>query len=185
MIRGSARHSFALSALVEVDGDDGAKLHALVADEQQQRDTNGPLLVALVVDVDIGDREVGARRVRCPAELASNNHALDGPRRVPERAKDLDRRASEVARKSVLVEENSAMVLDDHVEVLRQRTVGDETCTLLHADHMPRAIEVRSQRARVRRSCRARIPGEDLKLECLTPIPLILAEGGSRRTTLF
>ena len=71
-------------------------------------------------------------------KLASNNHALDGPRRVPERARDLYRRARDVSRKSVLVEENSAMVLGDHVEVLRQGTVGDEACTLLYADHTPR-----------------------------------------------
>ena len=93
-----------------------------------------------------------------PAELAGNHPALDGPRRVPERARDLDRRAREVARKSILVEENSAMVLG----------VGDEACTLLYAGHMPLAIEVRGQRARVRTSCRARISGEDLKLVCLT-----------------
>ena len=34
----------------------------------------------------IGNREAGARQVRASAELASNNHALDGPRGVPELA---------------------------------------------------------------------------------------------------
>ena len=54
---------------VKITGqDDCAQLHAQVADEQQQRDTNGPPLGALVVDVDIVDREVGARWVRRPAE---------------------------------------------------------------------------------------------------------------------
>ena len=90
----------------------------------------------------VGDREVGARRVRRSAELASDNHAFDGPRRVPVRARDLDRRAREVALKVVYVEEHRAVVQGDHVEILRQGTVGDETCTFLHADHMPRAIEV-------------------------------------------
>ena len=75
------------------------------------------------------------------------------------------------------------MVLGDHVEVSRQGTVSDKARTLLNADHMPRDIEVRSQHARVRPSCRARIPGEDLKLVCLTSIPLIWAEGGSNRST--
>ena len=37
------------------------------------------------------DRDIGARRVGRTAELASDNHALDGPRRVPERARDLKR----------------------------------------------------------------------------------------------
>ena len=48
--------------------------------------------------------------------------------------------------KGVLVEENSARVLGDHVEDLRQGTVGDKACTLLYADHMPRAIKVSSQK---------------------------------------
>ena len=52
-----------------------------------------PPFGALVVDVNVGDREVGARRVGCFAEFASDNHALDGTRGVLERARDLDRRA--------------------------------------------------------------------------------------------
>ena len=63
------------------------------------------------------------------------------PRRVPERARDLDRSAREVARESIHVEEHSAVVLGDHVEVL-QGTVGDKARPLLYADHMPRAIMV-------------------------------------------
>ena len=46
----------------------------------------------------------------------------DRPRRISERARDLDRRAREVARQSILVEENSAMVLGDHVDVIRRRS---------------------------------------------------------------
>ena len=69
---------------------------------------------------------MGARRVRRPAELASNNHALDSPRRVPGRAGDVDGRTRKVARESILVEEHGAMVLGDHAEVLRQGTVSDK-----------------------------------------------------------
>ena len=94
--------------------DDSARLHAQVADEQK-RDANRPPLSALVVDVNIRDREVGARRVGRTAELAGNHHALNGPRRAPERARDLNRRAREVARESIRVEEHDAMVLGDHV----------------------------------------------------------------------
>ena len=83
-------------------------------------------------------------------ELASDHHANHGPRGVPERARDLDRCAREVALQSVLVEEHSAVVLGDHVEVLRQGTVGDETCPFLHADYVPWAVEVACQRTRVR-----------------------------------
>ena len=112
--------------------------------------------------MNIGDRETGARRVRHSAELASNNHAFDGPRRAPERARDLDRRARVSARKSILVEENNAMVLGEHVEVLRQGTVGDEAGTLLYVDHMLRSIEVRGQQARIQTSFTSRVPGEEL-----------------------
>ena len=63
-------------------------------------------LALLVVDVNVGDRDVGARRVRRPAELTGNHHAVDDPRRVLERA-NLDRSAREVARESILVEELS------------------------------------------------------------------------------
>ena len=58
---------------------------------------------------------------------------------------DLDRRAREVGREDVLVEEYGAMVLGDHVEVLRQGTVSDKACTFLHADNLPRAVEVACQ----------------------------------------
>ena len=142
--------------------DDRAELHAQVADEQQECDAHRPPLGGLVVDVNVGDREVGARGVGRPAELVSNINALEGPRGVPEREGNLHRRAREVARKGLLVEENSAMVLGDHVEVLRQGTISDKARTLLYADHMPRAIEVRSHRARVRSSCKSRIPEENL-----------------------
>ena len=97
--------------------------------------------------MNIRDREAGARRVGRTAELAGNHHALNGPRRAPEGARDLDRRAREVARESIRVE-HDAMVLGDHVDVLRQGTVSDENRPFLYANHMPRAIEVRSQRAR-------------------------------------
>ena len=55
--------------------DDSAQFYAQVADVQQQRDANRPPLGALAVDVNAGDREIGARWVRRSAEIASSNHA--------------------------------------------------------------------------------------------------------------
>ena len=137
----TVRCCLTLCSFVEVAcEDDRAKHHAEVADEQQQRDADRPPLGALVV-VNISDREIGARLVGRSAELAGDHCALHGPRRVP----DLDRSAREVARESILVEEHGAMVLSDHVEVLRQGTVSDEARPLLCADHMPRSIKVRKQ----------------------------------------
>ena len=82
LVRRSVWRSFPLVAFVEITRqDDSTKLHAQIADEQQKRNTDGPPLGALVVNVDVGDREVGARRVGRPADRASNHHALNGPMR--------------------------------------------------------------------------------------------------------
>ena len=86
-------------------------------------------------------------------------------------------------RESILVEENSAKVLSDDVKVLRQRTVSDKARTLLYANHMPRAIELRSQQARITTSCRSRVPKEDLELVSLTPVALIRTKSRPTRTT--
>ena len=137
------------------------------------RDAHGRPLGALIVDVNIGDCEVGARLVGRPAELAGNHHALDGPRRVPERA-DVDMRTREIARESVFVEEYGVMVLVDHVEVLRQGTVGDQARHFLYANHMSRAIEVRSQQAWIRTS---------LEFVCRTSAALVRLKSGARRPT--
>ena len=69
LVGGGALSEFTLCTLVEVAGeDDSAQLHAKVADEQQLLDANRPPLGALV-DVNVGDGEVGARRVRCLRNL--------------------------------------------------------------------------------------------------------------------
>ena len=182
LIQRPVRCCFTLCSFVEVASeDDRAKLHAQVADEQQERNANRPPLGALVVGVYICDREIGARRVGRSAEVAGNHHSLDGPRKVPERAPGLNWRTRDVARESILVEEHGAMVLGDHVEVLRQGTVGYEARPFLYADHVPRAIKVRSQQARIRTSYRSRIPGEDLKLVSLTSAALIRMKSRARR----
>ena len=138
------RWRFTFNGPVEITSeDDGTELHAQVADEQQECGAHRTPLGALIVDVNDGDCEIGARLVGRPAERAGNHHALDGPRGVPERTGDLDGRARVLALRSVLVEENGAMVLSDRVEVPRQGTVAAEARPLLHANHMPRAIEVR------------------------------------------
>ena len=127
LVGGDARSEFTFITLVEVAGKyNRTELHAEVADEQQERDANRPPLDTLVVDVNICDCEIGARWVGRSAEYAGNHHSLDGPRRIPERERDLDRRTREVARESILVEQHGAMVLGDHVEVLGQGTVGHE-----------------------------------------------------------
>ena len=71
----------------------------------------------------------------------------------------------------------------DHVEVLREGTVGGKARTLLDANHMPRAVEVAGQYARVRSPRRARVPGEDLELVSLTLAALICMKSRTRRPT--
>ena len=75
------------------------------------------------------------------------------------------------------------MVLSDHVEVLRQGTVGDKACTSCTQITCHGPFEVRSQQARILTSCRSRVPGEDLKLVSLTPIALIRTKSRPTRTT--
>ena len=146
---------FPFNGHLEIASDgDSAELHAQVADEQHECDAHGPPLGALIVDVNSGDCEIGARLVGSSAELAANHHALEGPRRVPERAGD-------------------AIVLGDHVEVLRQGTFGDEARPLLYANPMPRAIEVRSQQAWIRTSCASRVPREVLEFVSRTSAALV------------
>ena len=70
-------------------GHERAKLETQVPDQEEQGHAHRPPLGALVVDMGVGNRETGARQVRGSAELASNNHALDGPRGVPELAGSL------------------------------------------------------------------------------------------------
>ena len=66
------------STLVEVAGEHhSAEFEAQVPYELQQRDAHGLPSGEFVVDVNVGDREVGARLFGSSAELASNNHALD------------------------------------------------------------------------------------------------------------
>ena len=79
---------FALSTVVEVTGEHhSAELEGQGTDQQEHRNAEGPPLGTLVVDVNVGNHEVGARRVRSSAELAADNHARDGPCSVPELAR--------------------------------------------------------------------------------------------------
>ena len=122
-----AGRCFPFNGLVEVTGEHHcAELETQVSDHEEQGNAYGPPLGALVVDVSMGHSEVRAQLVRSPAKLTSNRHALDGPCRVPERTGDLDRRARDVARESVLFEEHGAVVPGDHVENFLQGTVSDE-----------------------------------------------------------
>ena len=126
-LHGIARGGFTFDSLVEVAGKHNrTELETQVVDDAQERNAHRPPLGALVVDLDVGNRVIEARRVGGSAELAGNHHALDSPFRIPQRTGDVDRRAREVARESILVEEYDATVLGDHMEVLRQRTVCDE-----------------------------------------------------------
>ena len=75
-----ARWRFPSDSLAEIASeDDGAELHAQVADEQQESDADGPPLGTLVVHVNIGDCEIGTRLAGRPPELAGDHHAFNSP----------------------------------------------------------------------------------------------------------
>ena len=84
--------------------------------------------------MNIGDCEIGAPLVRQPAELGGTHHALNGPRRVPERTGDVDPRVREVALKGDLVRKIRAVELSGNVEVLFQRLLRDEPETLIDSN---------------------------------------------------
>ena len=61
---GATREKFSLGTLVEVTREHHcAELETQVADQEEQGNTDGAPLGGLVVDVGVGDREVGARLV--------------------------------------------------------------------------------------------------------------------------
>ena len=66
-----------------------------------------------------------------------------------------------VGLEGVLVEEDCAAVLGSQMEVPLQRHVVAEARVFLHADHMPRAIEVTCQQTRVRTPYGSEIPGKE------------------------
>ena len=74
------------------------------------------------------------------------------------------------------------MELGDHVEVLRQGTVADKACTLLCADHMPRAVEVLCQSTLIRSPRWTRVPRQNLQFVGQTPIGLVGLQGRTGRT---
>ena len=65
------------------------------------------------------------------AERASNNHALNGPRGVLELVRNEERQTRVARLEGVFVEENSAVVLGDHIEIVLQRLVAAKTHTFL------------------------------------------------------
>ena len=93
-----------------------------------------------------------ARLVGRSAKLAGDDNALKGPRRISVRAGNLNRRARVASLKDVLVKEHAAVMLGDHVKVLRQGTIGDQASLLLHANNVPRTVQMTCQSARVRTS---------------------------------
>ena len=165
------RWCFPFNRLVEINGEHHrAELETQVSDQEEQGNTDGPPLGGLFVDVNISDGEIGARLVGRPSEHARDHHALDGPRTTPDRARDVDRRTREVARESVLDEEDSANVLGSHVEVLSQRTVSDKASSILCADDVPPGVRVACQRVRIRFPRWATIPREVLELVSRAPV---------------
>ena len=65
----------------------------------------------------------------------------------------MDRRAREVARKSILVEGKRAVVLGGDLDVLRKGTAGHEACSFLNADCVPWSVEVSCQGTRIVAMC--------------------------------
>ena len=76
-----------------------------------------------------------ARLVGCPEEPSGNRRTFNSPCLVTQRTWNKNRGTGDVVLEGILVEEHGAMMLDDHVEVLLQGTVGDEARPLLYENH--------------------------------------------------
>ena len=81
LVTGTTGEKFALRTFVEVAGQDQ---HTEL--ETQESDANRSAFVAPVVDVHVCNSDVLARLVGSSAELAGDDHALKGPRRISVRA---------------------------------------------------------------------------------------------------
>ena len=101
--------------------------------------------------------------VGCLAKFASGHRAFNSPCLVTQRTWNLKRCTGDVVLEGILVEEHGAMMLDDHVEVLLQGTVGDEARHLLYANHMPWAAEVICQSTLVRSPHWTGVPRQNLQ----------------------
>ena len=115
--------------------------------------------------------------VGCLAKFASDHHAFNSTCLVTQRTWNLKRGTGDVVLEGILVEEHGAMMLDDHVEVLLQGTVGDEARPLLYANHMPWAVEVRSKQTSIRTTCWSCVPRQDLQLVTGSPVGLVGLQG--------
>ena len=92
----------AFNCFVEIaDEDNSAELEAQVPNQEEQGNTNGPPLGALVVHVNIGDCEIGAQLVGRSAERASDHHASNSNCRITKRTWDQKRHTRDVAREGV------------------------------------------------------------------------------------
>ena len=91
------------------------------------------------------------------------SHALllDERWSIPKLARDEVRHTRVVGLEDVLVQEECAAILGSHMEVPLQSHVVAEARVLLHADHMPWAVEVTCQQARVRTPYGSGIPGKE------------------------
>ena len=75
---------------------------------------------------------------------------------------DKERHTRVVGREDVLVEDQNAVVLGDNAQIVLQRLVVTKARTFLHADNMPRAIEVAWQQIWVQTPKESGIPGKKL-----------------------
>ena len=76
---------------------------------------------------------------------------------------DEERHTRKAGREDVLVEDHSAVVLGDNAEIVLQRLVVTKARIFLHADNMPRAIEMAWQQIWVQTTKRSGIPGKKLQ----------------------
>ena len=115
--------------------------------------------------------------VGCLAKFSSDHHAFNSPCLVTQRTWNLKWCTGDVVLVGIRDEEHGTVVLDDHVEVLLQGTVGDKARPLLFANHMPWAVEVRCKQTPIRTTCWSCVPRQDLQLVNGSHVGLVGLQG--------
>ena len=119
---------------------------------------------------------------RVPCEIFQWPPCLQQPMLVTQRTWNLKWCTGDVVLVRIRVEEHGTVVLDDHVEVLTQGTVGDEARQLLFANHMPWAVEVRCKQTPIRTTCWSCVPRQDLQLVNGSHVGLVGLQRQARET---
>ena len=138
-------------------------LGAPTAYQQQQIETNLMTGSAFIVDVDVQDGKVVTTLVKRPPESVVHDYVLKSPFGTFS-CRYHDRIRRDVTLWRVLVEQERAVMNDDHVEPVKESRVIGTTDTFLKTDDMSRFGDVADDSTMIVIVRKARIPHQNLEV---------------------